>query len=363
MRILVVGAGPTGLTLTLAARQRGLACRLVEQAAAPSQHSKALGVQARTLEVFERLGVVERILAGAQRLGGATFHLDGASIRLDLQGVHPRFPSLVALPQAETERLLLEAGAAPERGVELVGLEGPTAQLRHADGREERGTADWIIGCDGAHSAVRHALGAGFAGAQYPQHLLLADCRTSGLEPARIHIFPGPDTTVGYFPLPGDLWRAIAILPADAESPAEGSLAPFARPGVELRDPVWWSRFRISRRLVERYRHGRVLLVGDAAHIHSPVGGQGMNLGIQDAWALAAALAVGEAAVDRWAAERHRLARRVLLATDLATRLMTGQGRIAAAIRRAALRLVVPRPSLARVIERALAGLDYPPPP
>lgn len=366
MRVLVVGAGPTGLTLALALRRRGVACRLVERAAEPSRTSKALAVQARTLEVMERLGLADRLLAAARPLRGAELHLGGGRPeRVAFAGVHPRFPSVVSLPQAETERILLEAGAAPERGVELVGLrDGAAAVLRHADGREETAAADWIVGCDGAHSAVRHALGAGFAGAQYPQHLLLADCRIEGLAPDRLHLFPSADRLLAFIPLPGDGFRAITVLPPDAPTPEAQTLEPFAHPGLRLHDPFWWSSFRISRRMVERLRFGRVLLAGDAAHIHSPVGGQGMNLGVQDAWALAAALARGgEAAVDAWAAERHAVARRVLRATDLATRLVAARGALPAMLRRLVLRGVARRPWLVRRLERALAGLAYPAPP
>src|SRR5690348_4306621 len=138
MRVLIVGAGPTGLTLSLALTQRRIAHRLVERAPAPSEHSKALGVQARTLEVIERLGVGNAVLAAAAAVEGAAMHLPGGDALLDFVAVHPRFPPVVILPRPETERLLLASGAAPERGVEFVGLDGAAARLRHADGREER---------------------------------------------------------------------------------------------------------------------------------------------------------------------------------------------------------------------------------
>lgn len=363
MSVLIIGAGPTGLTLALALRQRDIPCRLVERAAEPGQQSRALAIQARTLEVLERLDLADAVLAEAQRVRGLAIHAGGGALRrIDFPAVHPRLPPMVVLPQARTEALLTGAGAAPERPVECLGIEHGAALLRHGDGREERAEADWIVGCDGAHSTVRHTLGAGFAGRAYPKQLLLADGRLEGLEPDRLHLFPEAMPLLAFIPMPGGLWRGIVILPPEAEAPVEGTLAPFARPGIRFRDVVWWSAFRISRRQVAQYRHGRVLLAGDAAHIHSPAGGQGMNLGMQDAWALAAALARGEAAVDAWATERHAVAHRVLIATDLVTRLVAGRGPVAAALRRAGFGAMALFPALGRRAVRALAGLDYPEP-
>jgi 2-polyprenyl-6-methoxyphenol hydroxylase-like FAD-dependent oxidoreductase len=359
MNVLVVGAGPTGLTLARALAQRGISHRHVEKATERAPFSKALGVQARTLEVFERLGIADKVLAAALAVEGAVAHLPGGDARLAFEKVHPRFPAMVILPQSETERILSEAGAPPERGVAFAGLEGGTAVLRHADGREERVACDWIAGCDGAHSAVRHAVGARFAGEAYPEPVVLADCRAEGLEPHRIHLFPSAEAMRVFFPLPGGLWRAVK-LPEPDETP---SLARFAVPGVALADMRWFSAFRISRRQVARYRHGRVVLAGDAAHIHSPAGGQGMNLGIQDAFALAAALPAGEAAVDRWAEERHRVGKRVLFATDLLTRAMTARGLLARQVRPRALRFLARHQGLVRRFEHNLAGLAYPPVP
>jgi 3-(3-hydroxy-phenyl)propionate hydroxylase len=364
MRVLVIGAGPTGLTLALALRRRGIGCRLVEEAPERTPYSKALGVQARTLEVMERLGLAERILAEAHHIRGVCVHeTDGTRRELDLMPVHPRFPPVVLLPQSETERLLIEAGAAPERRVAFQGLEGSGAWLRHADGRGEFFEADWIVGCDGAHSPVRHALKAGFAGAQYPQQALLADCRIEGLAPDRIHIRPGEHRLLAFFPAPKGLWRAIALLPEGSPVPEAPTCEPFAVPGVSFSDVTWFSAFRISRRQVDAYRHGQVLLAGDAAHIHSPAGGQGMNLGIQDSWSLAAALAKGDPeAVDAWAAERHAVARKVLHATDAATRLMTRPGAAPRLLRAAGFRLMRALPPLRRRMSQALSGMLYPAP-
>lgn len=301
MQVLIIGAGPTGLTLALGLRRRGISARIVDRATAPSDTSRALGVQARTLEVLDRLGLADAALARAHRIQGLAVHLGpGAPRQVDLAPVHPRFPAMVLLPQSETERLMAEAGAQPERGIACIGVEPGAALLRHADGREERAEADWIIGCDGAHSTVRHALCTAFEGGQYPFQAVLADGHCPGLDRGRIHLFPGPDRLLGMFPLPGPAevapWRAIALLPPEAPPPpAEASATPFHAPGVApLTDIGWYSSFRISHRQVSAMRQGRVLLCGDAAHIHSPAGGQGMNLGIQDAWSLAAALPRGK---------------------------------------------------------------------
>lgn len=367
MKVLVVGAGPVGLTAARALRLRGVAVRHIDALPAPHTTSRALGVQARTMEVLDRFGLAEAMLAEAHRIEGLAAHLGpGAPLHVDLMPVHPRFPAMVLSPQTVMERLLTDPAHPPEHGTAFAGLAGHQVLLHHADGREEVAEADWIIGCDGAHSTVRHAIGADFHGEQYPLQAVLADAECPDLDRRRIHVFPDAERLLAYFPLPGAPgtapWRAIALFrPEGPPPPDEPSPLPFVAPGVApLADIAWYSSFRISHRQVPHARQGHVLLCGDAAHIHSPAGGQGMNMGIQDAWSLAAVLPKGEAAIDAWAAERHAVAARVLRATDTATRAMTSRSPLVAVARQVAIRAVAGLPPLRRRLMRALSGMGYP---
>ncbi|SHJ65336.1 2-polyprenyl-6-methoxyphenol hydroxylase [Roseomonas rosea] len=365
MSVLIVGAGPVGLVLALSLRQRGIPYRLTDKAAERLPWSRALGIQARSLEMLDRLGLAQRILEEALPIHGACLHLGRRVVRARFRGMHPRFPSMVILPQARTEAILEAAGPPPERGVAFEGLREGRAVLRHADGREELAEAEWIVGCDGAHSAVRHALGDPFRGKRYDARLVLTDAHVEGLEPGFLHVAVSPPL-LG-FGLPGGLWRLVTTVPEGAPPPPENDMAPFRRRGIAPHDPVWWSAFGISQRQVASMRKGRVVLAGDAAHVHSPAGGQGMNIGMQDAWSLASALAAGpdavEAAVEAWALQRHAVARRVLRATDRTTRAMLTAPGFLAPLRGALLALAFRTPPLVRRFEAETAGLRYPPIP
>jgi 2-polyprenyl-6-methoxyphenol hydroxylase-like FAD-dependent oxidoreductase len=372
MRLLVVGAGPAGLALALALRRQGLDFRHIDRAAGPATQSRALGIQARTLETLAPFGLAGPIQAAALRPSGVVFHLGAVAHPITFShAVHPGFPSMTILPQSTTERLLAEAGAAAgtapvERGVALESVDAASGEtmLRHADGRMEAARYDHVLGCDGAHSSTRKSAGIGFEGAAYEEQCVLADGPIEGLAPGRLHIFPGRGAGCFYFPLPDGQWRAVSMAPAGPIPPAEGELDTLRQPGLRFGPPVWWSAFRISHRIAPRFREGRVLLAGDAAHIHSPAGGQGMNLGIQDACALAQALARPEtarmAALEAWATERRRIAALVVRRTDLLTRMVLGQNAGLRALRGIALRLAPHLPPARRRLERALAGLDYP---
>lgn len=345
--MLVVGAGPTGLALTAGLARARAAVRVVDAAPGPVCESRAFGVGARTLEVLDDLGVAEEAVRRGRVLTHGTVHLAGRVVaRLDLRVPGAPFPFLLGLPQSDTEeiltRLVADLRAPVQRPLRLTGLEqdgaGVSATLARPDGTAETWRAGWVVGCDGAHSAVRRALGVPFEGHDIAGEFGLADVRAGwDLAADGPHVFLHPQGILALFPLPrAGRWRIIADLTTTPELPDVLDLDVFARLLRERTplssgpsDPGWITRFTPRERRVSRYRTGRVLLAGDAAHTHSPVGAQGMNTGVQDAANLAwklALVASGDAAaalLDTYAEERAPVARRVLSVTRLATRLVT----------------------------------------
>ncbi|MEU1838256.1 FAD-dependent monooxygenase [Micromonospora chersina] len=345
VEVLVVGAGPTGLTMAGELAAFGVRVRVVDRALDRVHESRALGVQPRTLEVLAGLGVTDDLVACGNTAVRLCLHAGGREreVRLfDLGLPDTAYPYLLFLSQAETERILGEhlaaAGVDVERGVELVGLtrtaDDAVATLRHRDGREEHVSASYVVGCDGAHSRVRHLAGIGFEGASYPQTFVLADLEANGVAGGATHVFLSGRGMLFLFPLRRPAgWRALAMRPP-ADAPPAGSavtlhevqtLADTYTGGtVRLRDPVWMTNFRLHHRAATRYRAGRAFLAGDAAHIHSPAGAQGMNTGIQDAvnlgWKLAQVLRDGADPVllDTYETERAPVGRMVLRFTDRA---------------------------------------------
>ena len=355
---LVIGAGPVGLTMACELARHGVRCRIVDENRERSQTSKALGIFPRTLEVFHTMGLAERFVAAGHPLLGLTIH-HGADVlaAVDLTSVASPFPFALSLPQSETERLLREhlssLGVEVERETSLVAVaqsdDAVQATLRRADGSLETTSAPWVIGCDGAHSATRHALGFDFEGSQYRESFLLADVRAAtGLGRERIHLFLGDDGILGLFPFGDERWRVVANIPPESrdQNLPEVTLDEVQRlvnergpAGTGLTDPVWLSRFHISHRMVREYQKLRVFLAGDSAHIHSPAGGQGMNTGIQDAFNLAWKLALvirGRASAQllgSYQLEREPVARGVLNLTDRITRMATMRNSVAQTVR------------------------------
>ncbi|HVW00329.1 MAG TPA: FAD-dependent monooxygenase [Planctomycetaceae bacterium] len=312
--VLIVGAGPVGLTMAAALHHQGLACRIIDKAPVPSDKSKALAVWCRTLELLDGLGLADTFVQTGLKLSGGSMYADGKRlVHLHLTSDESRYGFPLMVPQNVTERLLTEhltrVGVKVERPVELVSFaeipDGFRCTLRLGDGGEEVVETPWLIGCDGAHSAVRHGLGLEFTGHAEPNDWMLADAQIDGpLARDEVSIFWHDRGVVAFFPIDHSRFRLIAdVGPASDSRPAELTLADAQKkldecgPGnLTLRDPVWLSYFRINERKVSDYRQGRAFLAGDAAHIHSPAGGQGMNTGMQDAFNLAWKLALVETA-------------------------------------------------------------------
>ncbi|MFT3881466.1 MAG: FAD-dependent monooxygenase [Gemmatales bacterium] len=356
--VLVVGAGPVGLTMAAALTHHGLKCRLIDKAAEPTDKSKALVVWSRTLELLDNLDLATTFVQTGMKIDGASIYGSGKRlVHLAISGLNSPFGFPLMIPQNETERLLTEhlvkQGVTVERQVELLSFteqhDSLVGKLRHPDGQEESFTVPWLIGCDGAHSTVRHTLGMQFTGHAEPNDWMLADVHIDGtISTTEISVFWHEKGVLVFFPITKDRFRVIADLGmAGAERPADPSLAEVQAKvdergpgGLKLVDPIWLASFRINERKVTDYRKGRVMLAGDAAHIHSPAGGQGMNTGMQDAFNLAWKLALihrgqGQETplLDSYSQERSTIGDQVLRAAERVTQMATLRNPVAQFLR------------------------------
>ncbi|MFD6281658.1 FAD-dependent monooxygenase [Streptomyces sp. NPDC060209] len=359
--VLVAGAGPVGLTAASELRRRGVSCRVVDRLPARLPYARAVGVQPRTLEIWDRMGMIREALETAVPLKGQLLYVNGEEgPRIDLE-LPPEVPyGFAALPQYETERLLEDLlrrwGGHVERDTELVSFEQDSEEVRivlslPAGGTEEL-TARYLVGCDGAHSVVRKGLGLSFEGAALPDEYMLGDVEVDwdlpagyGIRASRV-VDGHTDDLLVCIPLPGDRrYRMSMATPPelsragreDADGVAHGLSGEHGPvPGIEHIQAVldrlsprpttasslrWSSVFRISHRIVGRYGRGRVFVAGDAAHIHPPTGAQGMNTGVQDAfnlaWKLAAAARgrAGAGLLESYDAERRPVGEEVVART------------------------------------------------
>ncbi|CAA9335269.1 MAG: hypothetical protein AVDCRST_MAG11-2666, partial [uncultured Gemmatimonadaceae bacterium] len=369
--VLVVGGGPTGLMLAAGLATAGATCRIVDQEPARPETSRALVVHARSLELLGRLGVADRLVARGRRSVRAHAYVNrraAARVEFGAGGEDDTpYPFALFVSQVETERVLDEYlaghGVRVERPVALEGLAvvdgGVRARLRHGDGRAEEVRARYLVGCDGAHSAVRKGAGIAFEGAPYPQDFVLADVDLAGVDdPQAIYVFLAREGLLAAFPLGAvGQYRLIGSRAGDVAPDAgpptvdefralAARVSPFP---VTVTAPRWLARFRLHHRLAARYREGPVFLAGDAAHIHSPAGGQGMNTGLQDAanlaWKLALVLRHGAPAalLDSYEAERRPVGRRLLRTTDRLFALAVARNPVALAVAAAVAPRLAPR--------------------
>jgi 2-polyprenyl-6-methoxyphenol hydroxylase-like FAD-dependent oxidoreductase len=359
--VLIVGAGPVGLALASDLLRRGVRCRLIDSAEHAVQQTKAVGIQARTLEMLARLGLAQTAIE--RGLHTSFFSIYSSSkrlIRMDFQE-HLRgtaYPYVLLLPQDGTEQLMTEYvqsyGTRIGWQTELIAVTqdelGVEAVLRHPGGQDERVRVGWLVGCDGAHSTVRHLLGLQFVGSTMEQSFATFAVGNVRLEwdlsYQEVFAFIHQGNFIGYFPMANGRHRLVIAYDPDKAPTGDVTLEEIQKaidvcgpPGARASDAEDLTRFHVNQRRSEQYRRSRIFLAGDAAHIHSPIGAQGMNTGIQDAFNLAWKLALtvqGSATaslLDSYEAERVQVGEALLRATDLTTHLALTRNPVLAALR------------------------------
>jgi 2-polyprenyl-6-methoxyphenol hydroxylase-like FAD-dependent oxidoreductase len=378
-QVLIIGAGPAGLSLAAELRRLAVEPVIVDQQAAGANTSRACVIHARTLEVLEPLGVTKELLAQGEVVPFFRARdRDRILIALDFSRIHSKYNLTLMCPQDRTEQILLDSlerqGARVIRPAQFRRMtQGPDgngvrADLDCADGPRSI-TAQWLVGCDGMNSAVRDQSGIPFVGARYDESFVLADVKMSWpLSRDEVTLFFSHEGFMVVSPLPNGQFRIVATVD---EAPEVPSMA-FVQALLDSRGPkrqravlagiIWGSRFRVHHRVAASPRKGRVLLCGDAAHVHSPAGGQGMNTGIQDSIALADALAQtlkdgNEKRIDEWAVDRHKIATSVVALTDRMTRVATLKSSVGKGIRNQLLSLIGRLPPVRAFLAKNLAEL------
>jgi 2-polyprenyl-6-methoxyphenol hydroxylase-like FAD-dependent oxidoreductase len=358
--VLIIGAGPVGLTLTNDLLRRGIDCRLIDSAPHATQKTKALGIHAKTLELLAKMGVVHTAIERGLQSPRFSLYSDGkriARITFEEYLLESPYPYVLMLPQHETERLLTEhlqsQGSAIEWQTELISVtqdeQGVQAVLRQASGQEEHVRVRFLVGCDGAHSTVRHLLGLNFAGTTFEQSFAVGNVRvTWDLPYDEILAFVHRGNFIAYFPMADGRHRVVIAYELDKAPTGEVTLEEIQTvidacgpAGARGSDPADLTRFHVNQRRAQHYARGRIFLAGDAAHIHSPIGAQGMNTGMQDALNLSWKLALvmhGQASarlLESYEVEREQVGEALLRGTELATRLALTRNPLLLALRQA----------------------------
>jgi len=353
-KVLIVGAGPSGLMMAAQLLRHGVIPVIIDSKHGPTDQSKALAVQARSLEIYRQMGVMDKVLPGGKQAGGVSYSLNHDKL-IDLSFANigasqTHFPFVFLYQQSKNERMLLDVltqNCCPVYwDASLLSLtqtsEGVAVTLTNSDDTETKLLCNWVIGADGAHSAVRKQLQIPFKGDVYASEFFLADIEVSpkSLDTDKVSLYLTKNNLAGFFPLPeANRFRVIGNIPATANFTGEVKLADVlptlkdtAAANFEVAKEHWFTTYRLHHRMAENFRKERCFLIGDAAHIHSPVGGQGMNTGLQDAYNLGWKLAgvvngqLNEAILDSYAAERMPVAKTLLNTTDRLFKMITGKG-------------------------------------
>ncbi len=376
--VVIIGAGPTGLTLAADLQRRGVTALILDRLLEGENTSRAAVVHAHTLEVLEPLGVTQTLVREGLKV--PIFRVrdrDATLLTLDFKEIQSAYPFALMCPQNRTETILLDRlrvlGGDVFRPAEVkdVGLSSTGAHITvAAGGIVQTIQTAWLIGCDGMHSRVRDACGIQFSGSAYEQTFILADVHMEWpISRDEVALFFSANGLVVVAPLPGDRFRVVATVDNPPANPSIDDVQAILdtrgpqKSRALVQECVWASRFRVHHRLTESPRKGRVLLCGDAAHVHSPAGGQGMNTGIQDSMSLAEVFTevlrgAPDNRLNEWAAKRHEIAEGVVTLTDRMTRVATLHSATARSLRNAAIVLAGHLPFLTGSLARTIAELD-----
>lgn len=377
--VLIVGAGPTGLALALSLARAGIDFLIVDRLAKGLNTSRAAAVHAHTLDVLERIGVAGDLVS--QGIDVPVFSVrdrDSRLLSLDFRQVPSRHATILMIPQHETEAIfedkLTAAGKSVHRGVTATRIlrkdKGAVVHLDTPEG-DAIVEARFVVGADGLHSVVREAAGIAFDGQSFPESFVLADVRMDWpLATSEVTLFLSPQGMVVVAPLPGDRYRIVATYENAPEHPDAATIATILQTrgpkgdDIAIHEVLWSSRFRVQHRLARSYREGPFLLMGDAAHVHSPAGGQGMNTGLVDAIVLGDLLAevleegAPETRLDDYERLRRPAAADVLTLAERLTRIATVRNPVMKLVRNAALRTIAFLPGTRRSLLMNMSGLS-----
>jgi 2-polyprenyl-6-methoxyphenol hydroxylase-like FAD-dependent oxidoreductase len=379
--VVIVGAGPTGLTLANTLAARGTSFVVLDQATQGGNTSRAAVVHARTLEVLDQIGVSDDLCRRGIVVPRFTVRdRDRVLLEVPFDGLPTRYPYTLMIPQNITEEVLAEhligrGGTVHwQHAVTRLDIRGSdvTVTVTRPDGTPGLLQARYVVGCDGLHSVVREQAAIGFTGDRYAESFVLADVQMDWPFPRdEVNLFFSPKGLVVVAPLPGQRYRVVATLDEAPERPTIADVqalldqrGPRTAP-ASVRNVVWGSRFRVHHRIADAFRRGPLFLAGDAAHVHSPAGGQGMNTGIQDAATLARlladVLAGGDDRLDDYEASRRPVAAAVVTMTDRLTRAATARNPLARTVRNTVLRLAGRLAPVRRALAMNLSELSTDP--